>query len=70
MPVKRMFPWSPTYIDVSSTWHNGDTWGGPPLLNSSPMDMSLDTLFMSHDNYKSSIFGQMNQITGQWQINY
>ncbi len=70
MPVKRMFPWSPTYIDVSSTWHNSDTWGGPPLLNSSPMDMSLDTLFISHDNYKSSIFGQMNQFIGGIDIRY
>ena len=70
MPVKRLFPWSPTYIDVSSTWHNGDTWGGPPVLNSSPIDMNLDTLFISHDYYKSDIWGQMNNIIIQRGLTY
>jgi len=68
MPVKRLFPWSDTYIDATSNWHNGDNWGGPPVLNSSPLDMNLDTLFISHDYYKSSIFGQMNQIRADLQI--
>ena len=62
MPVKRLFPWSPKYIDASSSWHNGDIFGGPPVLNSSPQNMDLDTLFISHENYKSSIFGQVNQV--------
>ncbi len=68
MPVVRLLPWSPSYIDVASNWHNGDSWGGPPTLNSSPMDMSLDTLFISHDNYKSSIWGQMNKIRADLQL--
>ena len=63
MPVIPLHWWSDKYIDVSSNWHNGVTWGGPPVLNSSPMDMNLDTLFISHDNYKSSIFGHVNQFT-------
>ena len=70
MPVKRFFPWSPTYIDVSSTWHNGDNWGGPPVLNSSPIDMNLDTLFISHDYYKGSVFSEMNEIVGRMGISY
>ena len=70
MPVKRLFPWSPSYIDVASNWHNGDVWGGAPFENSSPIDMNLDTLFISHDYYKGSVFGQMNETIGRMGVSY
>lgn len=70
MPVKRLFPWSDTYVDFSSTWHNGEYSGGVPLMNSLPSDMSLDSLFISHDNYKSGIFGQMNQFSAGYLLGY
>ena len=70
MPVIPAHWWSDKYIDVSSNWHNGDSWGGPPVLNSSPIDMNLDTLFISHDYYKGSVFGEMNEIIGRMGISY
>ena len=69
MPVERLFPWSPKYIDVSSTWHNGEYTGGVTSLNSDSLDMSLETLFILHDYYKTSIIGN-NLFSGGYLINY
>ena len=70
MPIKRPFYWSPKYIDVSSTWHNGVFSGPPPLFSSDPPSMGLDTLFISHENYKSDIWGQVNQFQSGLQLNW
>ncbi|GEM_PF-1639438 len=70
MPIKRIFGHGPQWLDASSTWHNGIYSGSPPVLSSEPLDIGLKTLFISHDNYKSDIWGQVNQFRSGLKFTY
>ena len=64
LPIKRLFPWSPTHVVVSSGWHNGQVWGQGATTTSSPPTMPEGTLFISHDALKSDIDGHIrNQLS-------